>query len=335
LGEQDALAAGAGHLDGGRRGRGLDGDPVDHQVLAGADQRLVVGKVDAVGFRVGAGALAQVDNVALADEDALKGIEVGDRREGIGLGAEIGAVGDCVGTVVDEPHRRTDGDRDRAGVDEIVGVAGDAVEAGVAQGVSEGVGALEADRRDVGEGAVGVERDEAELVAQERNAGVLNHGAGVEREPLGAERLGVVGEHAHRGGERHIAGGGVAAVVEGDRRDVDVVVGVAVAALVDQRHAVEVFGELHAGGVGRRRRRVVGDSDGGGDDVARIDHAIDVVVGRQHGGLRRREGLVGHVVTSYGETSTRSAGVATAADSTPPPRQRLDLLVLLPTPAQL
>ena len=34
---------------------------------------------------------------------------------------------------------------------------------------------------------------------------------------------------------------------------------------------------------------------------ARIDHAIgaaDVVVGRQHGGLRRREGLVGHVVTS-------------------------------------
>ena len=147
-------------------------------------------------------------------------IEGGDRVERAGLGAvAAGRRG-----VVDEPDRGPDGDRHCAGAGEVVGVAGDAVEAGVAQRVGEGVGALEADRRDIGEGAVGVERDAAALGGRKRDAGVLDRGAGVERETLGAERLGVVAEHAHRGGERHVAGRGVA-VVEGDRRDVDVVAG--------------------------------------------------------------------------------------------------------------
>src|SRR5262245_36672180 len=40
----------------------------------------------------------------------------------------------------------------------------------------------------------------------------------------------------------------------------------------------------------RRGRRVVGDGDGRGHNVTRIDHAIGgIVVERQHGGLRRRE----------------------------------------------
>ena len=67
----------------------------------------------------------------------------------------------------------------------------------------------------------------------------------------------------------------------------------------------------------RRGRRVVGDGDGRGDDLARIDHAVTVGVAGQHGGLIGGEGLVGHVGTSYEETSTRSAGVATATHSTP------------------
>ena len=69
-----------------------------------------------------------------------------------------------------------------------------------------------------------------------------------------------VGRAHHEGGVAdHVVG-----VVERDRRDVDVVAG-----LVDDRHAVENFVELHAGGVDRRRRRrVVGDCDGRGDDCS-------------------------------------------------------------------
>ena len=113
--------------------------------------------------------------------------------------------------VVDEPDRGADGDRHRrGGRGEVVAAAHRAVEAGVAQRVGEGVDALEADRRDIGEGAIGVERHAAALGGRDR-AGVRDHGAGVERETLGAERLRVVGEHARRGGERHVAGRRVAA----------------------------------------------------------------------------------------------------------------------------
>src|SRR5262249_57377948 len=126
-------------------------------------------------------------------------------------------------------------------------------------------------------------------------AGVLDRSAGVEQEPLGAERIGIVGEHAHRGVERHVAGRAVA-VVEGNRRGVDVVDWIPVVALIDQRHALQRLIELHVsrGGVGG----VVGNGDRRGDAFARIDHVVEVGVEARggDGGLGGGGGLVCHYV---------------------------------------
>ena len=110
LRELNALVAGAGHHDDRRlAGRaGLDRDVaaqrvVDDEVLALADQRLVVEQVDAVGFGIGAG--AQVDDVAgvgVVADAVVDGVERGDRGERIGLGAEVEA---ARRRVVDEPDR--------------------------------------------------------------------------------------------------------------------------------------------------------------------------------------------------------------------------------------
>ena len=159
------------------------------------------------------------------------------------------------GAVVDEPDRLLDVERHRAGAGEVVGIAGDAVEPDVAQRVGEAVGAGEAGGRGIGEAAVGVERHRAALaVAIVPVVTIAVWVAGLApmvwlKNSVSALAVAWIAVAAPRMPSaaltvKVVLPIDVVAVVERDRRDVDVVA----AGLVDQRHAGEDLGELDARG---------------------------------------------------------------------------------------
>src|SRR4051812_37080868 len=107
------MIIGAGNLNSRRLpGRaGLDGNAVDHQILALSNQCLAVLEIDAVGLTVGSGTLAQNDEVVgiriASATQSVSRIEGGDRAEGMILRAILDGIGWVVG-IVDERYWRPD-----------------------------------------------------------------------------------------------------------------------------------------------------------------------------------------------------------------------------------
>lgn len=185
------------------------------------------------------------------------------------------------GRAVDVPHQRADCDVHGPHPGQIVGIAGDAVEALVGDRIGETVAAGKAGVRQVGEGAVAVDGYRAVPALRKAFQG--------ERV---AEKFLIVAEQiADDGNRRGAAGVGAARVddqlgvadrgveiIERQRRHVDLA--------GDQGQMIERLGERHTGRIGGAG---VGDDDARCEGIGGIGHPVAVDIGRQHGGLHRRQ----------------------------------------------